>query len=420
LQPSTGQATGRSRRSFLLAVRRSAVLAGFWLGRFLPLQRRVVLATSHDPTLRGNLAVIQEAIGERWPDLPVSTLTSAPRASTRRSAGRFGRVVRMALSAVRAGHLLARSRVFIVDDYFFPIYVIRPRSGTTIIQTWHAAGAFKKFGYSVLDKTFGVDEGFVAKIAIHSNYDVCLVSSMAVAEHYSDAFRLPIERFSSRTGLPRTDVLFDPDRRARAADDVRRMYGLPDGRRIVLYAPTFRGTSIGHAEAGSLLDLDVLHTALAADHVVLVRLHPFVSSDGVIEPRHAGFAVDASDHPDINELLLASDVLVTDYSSVIFEYALLDRPMVFYAPDLDAYEGERGFYFDYRSGVPGPVFETTGDVARYLQSGALERDRIAAFRTWAWDVADGHATERFLDQIVEPALDRGHAVDHGDATRQAP
>jgi teichoic acid ribitol-phosphate primase len=405
MQPSTEPPPQRTRRPILLTVRRSAVVVGFQFGRFLPIQRRVVLATSHDPELRGNLAVIQDALEHRWPDLPVTVVTSAPRGVGRRRGGRIGRILRMARGAVRAGYLLARTRVFIVDDYYFPVYVVRPRPGTTIVQTWHAAGAFKKFGYSVLDKGFGADEEFVAKVAIHSNYDVCLVSSMAVAEHYSDAFRLPMDRFTSRIGLPRTDVLFDPGVRGRAGADVRQRYDVPADKRIVLYAPTFRGTSIGRAEAGMLLDLDRLQAVLAADHVVLVRLHPFVRSEGVIEPRHQGFAVDVSGHPDINDLLLASDILVTDYSSVIFEYALLDRPMVFFAPDLADYENERGFYFDYRSGVPGPVYETTEDVAAYLRAGAFDRDRLAAFRTWAWDVADGHATDRFLDEIVLPALD---------------
>ena len=133
---------------------------------------------------------------------------------------------------------------------------------------------------------------------------------------------------------------------------------------MILYAPTFRGDSVTDARATDDLDLDILHEALGEDHVVLVRLHPFIRSRTVIGPALAGFAIDVSDHPDINELMLVSDVLVTDYSSAIFEYALLDRPMVFFAPDYEAYERERGFYFDYRTGVPGPIFETTADAGR--------------------------------------------------------
>jgi CDP-ribitol ribitolphosphotransferase len=95
---------------------------------------------------------------------------------------------------------------------------------------------------------------------------------------------------------------------------------------------------------------------------------------------------------------------VTDYSSAIYEYSLLGRPMAFFAPDHDAYEAERGFYFDFRTGVPGPVFETTHGLARWLRAGEFDLDRVARFRAESFDVADGHATERFVDRLVEPAL----------------
>jgi CDP-glycerol glycerophosphotransferase (TagB/SpsB family) len=117
-----------------------------------------------------------------------------------------------------------------------------------------------------------------------------------------------------------------------------------------------------------------------------------------------GFVIDVSGYPDINELMLVSDVLVTDYSSAIYEYALLGRPMAFFAPDHAAYEGERGFYFDFRTGVPGPIFETTEALAAWLRAGEFDLERVARFRAESFDVADGRATERFVDEIVEPAL----------------
>ena len=174
-----------------------------------------------------------------------------------------------------------------------------------------------------------------------------------------------------------------------------------------------------------MLDLGLLRERLGDDHVVLLRLHPFVRAAVDVPPELATFAIDASDHPEINELLMASDVLVTDYSSVIFEYALLRRPMLFFAPDLDAYEAERGFYFDYRTGVPGPVMDTTEAIAAYLRAGTVDLERIDAFRAWAFEVADGRATERFVERIVRPALAgrlprRGPAPDSTGRRRSAP
>lgn len=381
----------------LVRVRTAIVRLAFEVGRRRPLRPHVVLATASSDVPRGNLATIRNALAAADPPIPVVVLAHSPHGGAR---GRLRAVWYAAL----AGWHLATARLFIVDDYFFPIYVIRPRRGTWIVQTWHASGAFKQFGLSVVDKSFGASEALISRVRIHANYDTCLVGSTAGAVHYAEAFGQPVERFAPDIGVPRTDALFDAGRTARVAREVRARYGIAATRRVVLYAPTFRGDSVGAAVAGPLLDLRLLRDRLGADHVLLLRLHPFVRASVPLGPDLAGFAIDVSDHPDINDLLLASDVLVTDYSSVIFEYALLRRPMVFFAPDLDAYEGERGFYFDYRTGVPGPVVETTEAVADYVRSGAVDHDRIDAFRAWAYDVADGRATERFLERIVRPAL----------------
>jgi CDP-ribitol ribitolphosphotransferase len=358
-----------------------------------------VLATAHSARLAGNLVSIRDDLGRRHPEVPIVVLA-------RRPARGFRDRIEALRQAAIAGYYLATSRVFIVDDYFFPIYVIHPRQGTTIIQTWHACGAFKKVGYSLVDKTFGADEELTRRVRIHSNYDVCLVASKSSAPHYAEAFGQPLERFESRFGIPRTDVFFGEERLARTRDAVRRRYGLLDGRRVILYAPTFRGDTIMSARATDDLDLDLLHEMLREDHVVLVRLHPFIRSRTVIGPSLAGFAIDVSDYPDINELMLVSDVLVTDYSSAIFEYALLTRPMVFFAPDYEAYERERGFYFDYRTGVPGPIFETTADLAAYLRAGVFDIDRVERFRDESFDVADGHSATYVTDQLILPSLTR--------------
>jgi CDP-glycerol glycerophosphotransferase (TagB/SpsB family) len=385
--------------SLVLSIRILLVRAAFAFGSVFRQRRRVLLATAHADTLGGNLAMIRDDLAARHPAIKVVTLAHGTRAGMRgRLAG--------AWQALIAGYHLAASRVVVVDDYFFPIYVVTPRPGSTIIQTWHASGAFKKVGYSVLDKSFGVDEALASRVRIHTNYDVCLVASQHAAPFYAEAFRQPLDRFVSRLGIPRTDVLFGDERLARTRAEVRRRYALSDGKRVVLYAPTFRGDSVTDAHATDDLDLTILKDVLGDDHVVLVRLHPFVRARTPIGPDLAGFAIDASDHPDINELMLVSDVLVTDYSSAIYEFSLLGRPMAFFAPDYEAYEQERGFYFDYRTGVPGPIFETTDALAAYLRAGRFDLERVERFRAESFDVADGRSTERVTDELILPSLTR--------------
>jgi CDP-ribitol ribitolphosphotransferase len=384
------------------------VRLGFALGRLRPTQPRVVLATTHVDRIGGNLAWIQAELVTRRPAVSVTVLAN------RATEGILGRA-RSVVDLVVAGWHLATARAFIVDDYYFPMDAIRPRAGTTFVQVWHACGAFKKFGYGSVDKGFGADEAAVAAFPIHANYDVCLVSAIRFAPFYADAFRQPVERFASHFGIPRTDLFFDAARMAATAAEVRERYAIPMDRRVVLYAPTFRGERTTHARSPEELDLEMLRGAIGGDHVVLLRAHPFVAarrgSRGAGDARgHAGgeaaerFVIDVSDHPDINELMLVSDVLVTDYSSAMYEFALLERPIGFFAPDHAAYERERGFYLEFPRDLPGPVFETTSALGAWLRAAAFDLGRVRRFREDSFDVADGRATPRIVDELVLPAL----------------
>ena len=220
-------------RRAVISLRIVTVRLAFGLARRLPLRRRIVLATAHGERISGNLAFIRDELARRDPAIPVVIIAHRP------GRGVVGRLAGL-WHALQAGYHLATARVTVIDDYFFPMYVIEPRSGTTFVQVWHASGAFKRFGYSVLEKSFGADEAYVSMVKIHTNYDICLVSSMRVAPFYAQAFDQPLDRFTSQTGIPRTDVLFGDLALERAAA-VRSRYRLPDDRTVILYAPTFRG-----------------------------------------------------------------------------------------------------------------------------------------------------------------------------------
>ncbi len=200
-----------------------------------------------------------------------------------------------------------------------------------------------------------------------------------------------------------------PERRARAEARVRATYPLPPGKRVILYAPTFRGETVRHARYADLMDLEVMHRVLGEDHVLLLKLHPFIRDAVQIPEALREFVIDASGDPDVNELMLVSDVLVTDYSSVIYEFALLGRPIAFLAPDDGAYDEERGFYFDFRRDAPGPIVDTTEELAALIRANAFDLERVAAFRDASFDVPPGGASARLVDHVILPAL-RGETV----------
>jgi len=392
---------------FRTVVRVLAARAGATLARLRPIHERVYIVANRDGVLRGNLAEIERAL-RALPAAP--TILRETGSDDERNGGfpilsLFTAVLRIAKRSYR----VATSRVVIVDDYFFPIYPVKKRSGVTIIQVWHACGAFKRFGRATLESEWGADEIFLKWVPIHANYDLTLVSSASIAQIYADAFGQPVEQITAAFGIPRTDALAPSPRRDAAEREVRTRLGLRDNRTTILYAPTFRGADLKGAAAPELLDIAALFRALGGQYRLILRLHPFVKSAMRIPEEARDFVVDASREPDVNEVMLAADILVTDYSSIIFEYALLNRPMAFLAPDLAAYERERGFFFDYRSGVPGPVVETTEQLLTWINAKAFDLPRVAKFAAESFDVMDGHATERLVEQVVLPAL-RGEAL----------
>ncbi|MCZ0972600.1 CDP-glycerol glycerophosphotransferase family protein [Streptomyces albulus] len=208
------------------------------------------------------------------------------------------------------------------------------------------------------------------------------------------------------TGLPRTDALHAPDRDEVAAA-VRAHLGVRPDQRVVLYAPTPRDDvayDASHHRLHLPLDLDVARAALGEDHVVLVRSHPQVPDR--LPAHHAPFARDVSSYPDATELLLAADVLVTDYSSLAADFAGTGRPMLFLTPDLAHYrDALRGFSLDFEARVPGPLLSSTGEVVEALGDlPAVARESAAAyaeFRRVFCHLDDGGAAGRVADLVVE-------------------
>ncbi|MER5896281.1 CDP-glycerol:glycerophosphate glycerophosphotransferase [Streptomyces sp. NPDC001876] len=260
---------------------------------------------------------------------------------------------------------LARAEYW-VDNQGFPQSLSKP-SRTTYLQTWHGS-AYKRMGFDETRvRLQNAPQRERLQEAVH-RFDHFLVRSEHDVRTLARAYRLP-EKALLRTGYPRNDVLVA----ARARDDAEGRLprpalagelGLPDHRKVVLYAPTFRGGPGKRKRRRLLLDAARFAERFGDEYTLLVRAHYLEAAS--LPPCPPGTVVDVSDHHDVSELLALADVLVTDYSSIMFDYALLDRPVVLFAPDLDAYAAERGSYFDLRAKAPGPVVETEDELFAVL------------------------------------------------------
>ena len=350
----------------------------------LPLRRRrVVLATARLPVLEGNLLFIDEAIRGLRPGTEVVHLLE-PYAY-----GLRGKILYF-LRLVRGMYYLRTSGLVVVDNAWLPVHVAPHRPETTVVQVWHAAGALKRFG---ADTPGGLVEP--ERTFLHRNYDYAIASGEGGREPWSRALRTPLDRVLA-LGTPRTDLFFDPAALAAARERLLAPHPSLSGRRIVLYAPTFRGR--GRAKFGTnALDGASLRAGLPAEFALVLKSHPNLDPTGV---ETDGFDLVADPASDMNDWLAAADILVTDYSSSIYEWALLRRPLVLLVDDLEAYEQDPGLYVDYRTGMIGVQVRDTAGVAEAILADAWDLAAYDAFIARNAAACDGHASERFVERFV--------------------
>ena len=272
------------------------------------------------------------------------------------------------------------------------------RKGTKIYQLWHACGAFKKFGMSTAELIFGDNRKSLEKYPNYGNLSYVTVSSPEVIWAYEEAMNLKDTKTQVvATGVSRTDVFYDQHFIEQSKAAVYSVCSAAENKKIILYAPTFRGR-VAKAESPDCLDIPAMKRALGDEYVLLIKHHPFVKQPPVVPEDCADFAMDVTKSLEIDQLLCASDVCVSDYSSLIFEYSLFERPMIFFAYDLDDYFDWRGFYYNYDELTPGPVVKETEEIIDYIRHLDVRFDQaqVHAFKEKFMSSCDGHATDRIM------------------------
>lgn len=304
-------------------------------------------------------------------------------------------------NCVRALHDISRVEVVFLSDASDLVSCIQLRPETRVVQLWHACGAFKKWGMSTAELKFGGSKKDLLKHPFYKNLSLVTVSSPEVAWAYEEAMVLQdIPEIIKPFGVSRTDVFFDQEFLANARNKVKEAVPAIEGKRVVLYAPTFRGR-VAKAEGPDKLDICALKDAIGDDAVLLIKHHPFVKQLPPIPAECADFAFDVTRDLPIDQLLCVADVCISDYSSLVFEYSLFGRPMAFFAYDLDDYCDWRGFYYPYDELTPGPVFrdnESLIDWVRHVDE-QFDKSEVEAFRSKFMSACDGHATERIYDSL---------------------
>ena len=353
---------------------------------------KITIATYRSNDLEGNLAYIANEIQRADTHKQCFVLAKKFDSSPRGKVSYF-------FHLIRASFHLATSRFFIVDDFYFPIYVVKPRMGSEFVQLWHAAGAFKKFGWSTIGKEFGPSEDYLKTVKVHSNYSRVYVSSEKIIPAYAEAFNMSEENIYP-LGVPRTDYFYQHDEHKQLKIRFYQQYPQLLGKKILLYAPTFRGKSHYQEEFVIPMDLDLMRRRLGDEYALIIHLHPYMKLHLSGIEQYSDFILHINKGYNIQELLVLADILITDYSSVIFDYSLLKRPIAFIANDLEEYLKERDFYYPYLDFIPGPFFTETTPLINWVNKKGYNMARIEEFQQEFFDYADGKASERIVKHLL--------------------
>ena len=261
---------------------------------------------------------------------------------------------------------LATAKYVFVDDASLILSSIPLRKETVAINLWHACGAFKKFGRSTAELKFGSSAATLDKYPNYGNLTHVTVSSPEVIWAYEEAMHLP-KGIVKATGVSRTDQFYDKEFVESRKQKLYEIMPEAKGKKVILYAPTFRG-HVATASSPDRIDFERFCRELGNEYVIVCKHHPFVKNPPIIPEELQHFARDLTKYLSIEDLLCCADICISDYSSLVFEYSLFEKPMIFYAYDYDNYCDWRGFYYDYSEFTPGPVVQTEDELLNSIKN----------------------------------------------------
>lgn len=279
----------------------------------------------------------------------------------------------------------------------------KKRAGVTFLETWHGT-PLKKLVFDLDDIQAASQDHKMVFYDQSREWNYMVSANRFSTDVFERAFMFNREKILEY-GYPRNDILYTdkPDELAR---EVKRELGIPEGKRVILYAPTWRDNQFygkGRYKFELAMDLGMMQRELSADSVILLRTHYHIA-DILDLSEYEGFVYNGSQYEDVSRLYLASDICITDYSSVFFDYANLKRPILFFVYDLDAYADEiRGIYLDMEKELPGPLLHTNEQLLEALKNmdaiNEKYRERYDQFYERFCNVDDGHASERIIEKV---------------------
>lgn len=352
---------------------------------------RVMIMSETKNVLWGNLKYIVDGIKARGLDKKYK-LTYSYRSAVGKHQG-FSDI----WSWIKVVTKIAAQDIIFVDDYA-PIFgFFKLGNRTKLIQVWHAGEGFKSVGYS----RFGKDGSPFPQGSCHKQYTHVITGSEHLIKVFQEVFAIEKDAFYP-IGMARLDNFLDKSYIDGFKLDFYKKYPQFDGKRIILFAPTYRGTEQKEAYYDyDKLDLERIYSFCKNTNTVfLIKMHPFVKKLIDIPDEYSEAIVEFSNYPNINDLYYITDLLVTDYSSNYFEYALLKKPVMFYTYDRQVYELTRGVHRSIKESAPGKVCDTFDEFMNCLENEDHELEKLLQFVKDNFSDYEGNATNKIIDEIL--------------------
>lgn len=346
----------------------------------------VLFMTEQTEKIASNLKAVSERMIEREMDKEFHILYSA------RAASEKGQSIKSWFSLVNK---LSQSGIVILDDHAPCLDWLKLTDDTKVLQLWHAGAGFKSSGYSRWGHI-----GCPNAVSCHRQYDFGIAGSKNIAHFFSEVWGMNDEQVLA-TGMPRMDEYMNPEHRKQKTEEIYEKYPFCKGKKVILFAPTYRGRGKKDAHYPyELIDFEKMYELCKDEYVVLFKMHPWVHDAVPISKAHKDRFADVGKFPNINDLFYITDLLITDYSSNIFEYSLMKKPMLFFAFDKIQYSFSRGFHRPYEESAPGKVCYTFEQVLEAIRTEDFEYEKVQQYVDHHFDYLDSGASDRVIDWLI--------------------
>lgn len=361
----------------------------YFFMKLLKTQNKITFISRQSNTINKDFLLLKNDLAIRYPKYKVVILCK------KIEKGMLNKI-KYIFHMLRQMYHIATSKVVVLDSYCIPISILKHKKSLKVIQMWHALGSFKKFGYSVQDKKEGTSAKINQLMKMHKNYDYIFTSSEACRPFFAQAFGYD-ESYFKINPLPRLDLLKNSKYKNNKIREIYHTYPNLKKKKTILYAPTFRIKEHGLINKEQSNDVEYIEKLINEvnfdEYNFILKTHPLskitIKDDRIIRDKKFTTL----------DMLFVSDYVITDYSAMVYEASFLEKPLFFYAYDIDTYLKDREFYLNFRTDMPGIITKDAKEIIRAIEQNSYSFERVKEFKNRSI-LKCGNYTKRINDFII--------------------